>query len=322
VNGLTIRTVALADVPDVRRVLVETWHATYDATMGAAKVTEITDRWHSADALARQAEEPDCAFLLAERDGEVVGTSLMRGCDGVDAVLHRLYVHPDEQGRGTGQRLLEATLARFPDAPAVTLEVEPYNRRAIRLYERQGFEAVGEFPECGGDMRLRALRMVKRLAPAVRLARDDDAQDLFGLLALCFAEHTGCFVDPHDDLPDLLAPGSAFAAKGGAFWVVEDVRGRVAACIAVDFPDPDTAELHRLYVRLDARRRGLGARLVGLVEERARGQGASRVVFWSDTRFTDAHRLYERLGYERRPETRELGDISGSVEARFEKALP
>src|ERR671913_1391101 len=108
----------------------------------------------------------------------------------------------------------------------------------------------------------------------LRLAADRDAQDLFGLLALCFAEHTGCFVDPHDDLPDLRAPGSAFAAKGGAFWVVEDARGRVAACVAVDFPDPGTAELHRLYVRPDARRRGLGARLVGLVEERARGQGA------------------------------------------------
>lgn len=321
-DRLTIRPVALADVPEVRRVLVETWHATYDATIGAAKVTRVTNSWHAVDALARQTAEPACAFLLAERDGEVVATSLIRGSDGAEAVLHLLYVHPEEQGRGTGKRLLEATLARFPDAPAVTLEVEPDNRRAIRFCERHGFEAMGEITECGGDARLRALRMVKRLAPAIRPARDDDAQDLFGLIALCFADYPGCYVDPHQDLTDLLAPGSAFAAKGGAFWVVEDARGRAVACAAVDFPDPGTAELHRLYVRPDARRRGLGARLVGLVEERARGQGAIRLVFWSDTRFTDAHRLYERLGYERRPDTRELGDISGSVEARFEKPLP
>ena len=45
----------------------------------------------------------------------------------------------------------------------------------------------------------------------IRPARDEDAQDLFGLLALCFAEYPGCYVDPHDDLAELRAPGSAFA---------------------------------------------------------------------------------------------------------------
>jgi hypothetical protein len=43
-------------------------------------------------------------------------------------------------------------------------------------------------------------------------------------------------------------------------------------------------------------------------------------MFWSDTRFTDAHRLYERLGYIRGG-TRDLGDVSRSVEYFFEKAI-
>jgi putative acetyltransferase len=155
----------------------------------------------------------------------------------------------------------------------------------------------------------------------IRPARDEDAQDLFGLLTLCFAEYPGCYTDPHGDLPDLLAPGSSAAAKGGAFWVVEDARGRVCACVAVDFPEPGTAELHRLYVRPDQRRNGLGERLVGLVENHARGQGAGRIFFWSDTRFTSAHRLYQRIGYRQVGGTRDLGDISNSVEYRFEKEL-
>ncbi len=155
----------------------------------------------------------------------------------------------------------------------------------------------------------------------IRPARDEDAQDLFGLLTLCFAEYPGCYTDPHGDLPDLRAPGASAAAKGGTFWVVEDARGRVCACVAVDFPEPGTAELHRLYVRPDQRRRGLGERLVGLVEHHARGQGAVRIFFWSDTRFTSAHRLYQRLGYRQVGGTRDLGDISNSVEYRFEKEL-
>jgi putative acetyltransferase len=158
-------------------------------------------------------------------------------------------------------------------------------------------------------------------ALTIRRAADHDAQDLFGLLALCFADYPGCFVDPHEDLPDLRAPESSFDRKGGAFWVVEDERGRICACVAVDYPGAGMAELHRLYVRPDQRRRGLGETLVRLAEDHARGQGAATMVFWSDTRFTTAHRLYERLGYRQAGETRDLGDISNSVEFRFEKGL-
>jgi putative acetyltransferase len=158
-------------------------------------------------------------------------------------------------------------------------------------------------------------------AAVYRPVRDADAQDLFGLLSLCFADYPGCFVDPHEDLPDLRAPATAIAQKGGAFWVAEDERGRVRACLAVDFPEPGTAELHRLYVRPDQRRQGLGESLVRLAEDYARARGATRMVFWSDTRFTTAHRLYERLGYGRVGATRDLGDISNSVEYRFEKDI-
>jgi len=162
------------------------------------------------------------------------------------------------------------------------------------------------------DMQTKAL--------ALRLARDDDAQDLYGLLSLCFAEYPGCFIDPHDDLPDLLRAGSAFPSPGG-FWVMEDERGRVCACVALDFPEGGVAELHRLYVRPDQRSRGLGRALTETVEARARAAGAVSIRLFSDTRFATAHRLYLRLGYEQSRETRPLGDISNSLEYRFGKLL-
>jgi GNAT superfamily N-acetyltransferase len=166
----------------------------------------------------------------------------------------------------------------------------------------------------------------------LRPARDDDAQDLFGLLTLCFAEYPGCYTDPHGDLPDLVKPGHWKERRGGdgrllggAFLVVEDERGRVCACIALDFPlaaadGSPVGELHRLYVRPDQRGRGLAKRLTLHVEALARAAGARRMILWSDTRFETAHRLYEGLGY-RRGETRPLGDISQSIEYFFDKAL-
>ncbi|MBM6596425.1 GNAT family N-acetyltransferase [Microvirga pudoricolor] len=157
---------------------------------------------------------------------------------------------------------------------------------------------------------------------ALRPARNEDAQDLFGLLSLCFADYPGCFVDPHDDLRDLREPGRPFGRGDGQFWVLEDERGRIRACVAVDFPEAGTAELHRLYVRPDQRRQGLGETLVRIVEDYGRAKGADRLVFWSDTRFTAAHKLYERMGYSRADgEPRPLGDISGSHEFLFEKGI-
>jgi putative acetyltransferase len=156
--------------------------------------------------------------------------------------------------------------------------------------------------------------------PVIRPVADSDRQDLFGLIAVCYADYPGCFVDPHDDLPDLRAPGTSYDRTGGAFWAVEDERGRVCACVAVDFPEQGTAELHRLYVRPDQRGRGFGSALVHRAEAHARAAGARRMILWSDTRFTTAHRLYRRLGYLQLPGVRELTDISRSVEYGFEKA--
>lgn len=157
--------------------------------------------------------------------------------------------------------------------------------------------------------------------PVIRPVVDSDRQDLFGLIAICYTEYPGCFVDPHGDLPDLRAPSTSYDRTGGAFWAVEDERGRVCACVAVDFPESGTAELHRLYVRPDQRGMGLGSRLVQQAEAHARSRGASRIVLWSDTRFVTAHRLYKRLGYVKGEGQRQLADISHSAEFGFEKSL-
>lgn len=156
---------------------------------------------------------------------------------------------------------------------------------------------------------------------AIRPVHDNDAQDLIGLITLCFAQYPGCFFDPHGDMPDIVRPAQSRLAKEGQFLVVEDARGRIGACIGVDFADAATAELHRLYVRPDMQGRGLAKLLTARMETFARERGAARMILWSDTRFTNAHGLYEAIGYRRGSITRSLGDISRSRELFFEKAL-
>jgi GNAT superfamily N-acetyltransferase len=57
--------------------------------------------------------------------------------------------------------------------------------------------------------------------------------------------------------------------------------------------------LEAVQVRSDQRSRGVGAMMVAFAEGRARARGAGIVQLTSNKRRLDAHRFYERLGYER-----------------------
>lgn len=54
--------------------------------------------------------------------------------------------------------------------------------------------------------------------------------------------------------------------------------------------------------------------------EWAREHGAWRIELWSDTRFEDAHRLYERLGYVK-TDSRKLDDVNATVEFKYERDI-
>jgi putative acetyltransferase len=156
----------------------------------------------------------------------------------------------------------------------------------------------------------------------IRDGRDGDAEQLIELIGACWAEYPGIIFDVDRELPELRAIAAAFRKLDGRFWVVE-VGSRVVGSVgAVPLASAHGMELRKLYVARHARRNGLGARLCGLVESEARARGASFVELWSDTRFADAHRLYERVGYVRGPETRELHDLSSSVEYYYRKTVP
>ena len=154
----------------------------------------------------------------------------------------------------------------------------------------------------------------------IRDARDDDSGGLIRLIADCYAEYPGCVLAVEGEAPELIAPATWHTEAGGRLWVAER-DGTIVGSVALLPAARGSMELKKLYVSSEARRFGLGARLCGLVEAEARSRGATTLELWSDTRFEDAHRLYEGRGYERGPDTRELHDASESVEYYFRKSL-
>ena len=148
-----IRTAGANDLPAIRDLLVETWHATYDGVYGAAKVTEITDDWHSIRSLKARLDKPDAEFVVADDGVEIAGMAFASASgDGKTVALSQLYVRPGRQGQGIGGLLLDEIIESFPDAERVRLEVEPANAKAIAFYRTQGFVEIGRTENCGGDL--------------------------------------------------------------------------------------------------------------------------------------------------------------------------
>ncbi|MCF3641387.1 GNAT family N-acetyltransferase [Rhizobium sp. TRM95111] len=146
-----VRTATERDLAKVSALLAETWHATYDALYGAAKVSELTAKWHSVPALKERLARRDGEFVVADDGRNIAGMGFaaMMKDRPKTALLHQLYVLPEHQRRGIGRDLFAELETCFPDAAAMRLEVEPGNTRAIAFYAMLGFEKVGETSNCG-----------------------------------------------------------------------------------------------------------------------------------------------------------------------------
>ena len=82
----------------------------------------------------------------------------------------------------------------------------------------------------------------------------------------------------------------------GAFLVAY-VDGRPVGCGAVRCIGEGAAEVKRMYVRPDARSRGLGRALLGELESIARELGAERLVLETGGRQDEAMALYRGAGF-------------------------
>jgi ribosomal protein S18 acetylase RimI-like enzyme len=137
-----IREAAAEDAPAVARVWVESWRWAYGDLLPA----DVLDRFCDPDRRERTVRggiEEDTVYLVAERDGRIVGFACDRGSvemAGVDAEVTSLYVGPDAAGRGVGGELLAACARRFLERGARSMGVQTLagNRIGRGFYAKRG----------------------------------------------------------------------------------------------------------------------------------------------------------------------------------------
>lgn len=106
-----------------------------------------------------------------------------------------------------------------------------------------------------------------------------------------------------------LADMASFYAFPDGLFLLGRIDGEVAGCAGIRLLDDDTAELKRVWVRPEARGRGLAQVLLARAIDSARALGAQRVILETEPRaMAKAVRMYRETGF------REAAPFSNLVE--------
>jgi ribosomal-protein-alanine N-acetyltransferase len=93
-------------------------------------------------------DDPSKEVYLAAEAGELSGFMILNMNGAFIGYVQTICVAPRSRGRGLGTKLLEFAEERiFSDSPNVFLCVSSFNEGARRLYERLGYETVGELKD-------------------------------------------------------------------------------------------------------------------------------------------------------------------------------
>jgi ribosomal protein S18 acetylase RimI-like enzyme len=141
-----IRDAEPADAPAVGALARIVWPATYRGLLEDDFIDLVLERTYRASELEAQirraAASDDEHFLVADAGEHLLGYLHYGPATGLPE-LYRLYVHPAESGRGLGRALLAELHRRLEPGTTYVALVHAGNTRALRFYERQGFERAG-----------------------------------------------------------------------------------------------------------------------------------------------------------------------------------
>lgn len=140
--NIAVRSVRLDDAAKIAEIAAQP-----SVVWGTLQLpAQSPEQWHKR----LEGNNPDTAYVLvAEMDGNLAG---MLGLHGSTRPRTRhaahlgMMVHEAYQGQGVGTALMAAAMDaadRWLNLLRIELEVYPDNQRAIRLYERFGFEHEG-----------------------------------------------------------------------------------------------------------------------------------------------------------------------------------
>lgn len=141
-TAASIRNATPADVEVIRELAEKTWWPTYGPLLPAAQIRFMLDAIYNTATLTKVIDEGTQRFILLSDNRGDQGFAAYgpRAEAGMAYKLHKLYVLPDNQGKGYGKALIDEVCRRLRQLGIRTLDlnVNRYNP-ARSFYEKMGF---------------------------------------------------------------------------------------------------------------------------------------------------------------------------------------
>lgn len=161
-QGFTLKRVGVQDVLTLQQISIDTFRDTFADTNDAADLQQYLDTSYNVEKLTAEINNTDSSFYLLFAADIPVGymkvnfRTAQTEKDELTAVeLERIYIANNYQGVGAGKMMLDHAiqLAVGVAAPYIWLGVWEHNYKAIRFYEKNGFNVFSSHVfQLGSDM--------------------------------------------------------------------------------------------------------------------------------------------------------------------------
>ncbi len=146
-TALQIRLAGINNLPEIKEMAYAIWPVAYKNILKPSQLHYMLHLFYSIDALEKQLQSGH-RFIIAYDDDTAVGfASFSQKTTGIPGVfrLHKLYVLPGLQKKGTGRFLLNYIIETISTEGATLLElnVNRYNP-ALHFYTKLGFTVSRE----------------------------------------------------------------------------------------------------------------------------------------------------------------------------------
>ena len=98
--------------------------------------------------------------------------------------------------------------------------------------------------------------------------------------------------------PDLLDIKTNYIDKGDMFWIALGENNRVIGCVGYETIKPLEARIHRLYIKPELKRQGIGSALLEILVKHVKEKGYNKLsIHTGDEKYWESKLFYKAKGF-------------------------
>jgi diamine N-acetyltransferase len=150
-SKIKFRLAEVSDASNLAKLAKQVFSSTYGAVLSAKTLSTHLEMRFKSKVFEQEILEQQAIFWLATHENDLAGFIKLESTPPPTCVdsnrsieLMKFYVSPEQQSLGIGQSLLEIAVRTLQsEFDTVWLLVWEHNTRAIKFYDKHGFEKIG-----------------------------------------------------------------------------------------------------------------------------------------------------------------------------------